>query len=485
MRRAVLTAAIGMAALVPTVASAFPTVQVDYVAKGVSLYAESQQRGLDQTTNPIYLSQVAPYLPEYVPYAAGVSGMDPARAAEYFTDPYRHMWAKDRGTITAVSWRNRYGAKIAGHVLVPAKAGNKKLPTVIFIPGFGDNDTEYLGVTQTIAEAGYVVLSFDPQGQGLSDFEPAKQFCKPGAWQKPQEGGIRELGTCAGVVPPLPFEDPLPGSPTTLPSLAGLAAYQVESYIGLQPASDAPAFYPYFRPNFVFGALDALKWLESSANPARRNVDFDKLGIIGHSAGSDGAFITPGVDPKHRFKASVSLDDYGLPPAKWKASSAALIIQTELQGSLGPYTAPTTPDYWPSIQLFNANVAGGQPTARISLAGTDHTDFGYLPERGLDPTWIGVNASRYGERLGAYYATAWFDRFLKGDRSGTTRMLAKTYDGSVDKASTGLGHWNPLTQANEPYLIKGLKAKDKLSPFVTSPISFDGHVCTDLLTERC
>ena len=50
-----------------------------------------------------------------------------------------------------------------------------------------------------LAEAGYVVLTFDPQGQGQSEADGHPRYCDPdGKWREPQEMGIREQGRCAG-----------------------------------------------------------------------------------------------------------------------------------------------------------------------------------------------------------------------------------------------------------------------------------------------
>ena len=63
----------------------------------------------------------------------------------------------------------RDGATLSGHVWATV-AGPAKRPGIVITNGSVQADEEmYWYAAQTLAKAGYVVLTFDPQGQGQSD----------------------------------------------------------------------------------------------------------------------------------------------------------------------------------------------------------------------------------------------------------------------------------------------------------------------------
>jgi hypothetical protein len=112
------------------------------------------------------------------------------------------------------------------------------------------------------------------------------------------------------------------------------------------------------------------------------------------------------------------------------------------------------------------------------LAGSTHQEFAYLgPEAHLP-------ASAAGQRVATYYVLAWLDRWLKGERSADRRLLASRFDSSVDSSAIGLGHWDPVTQANQPYHLRGASVADALSRYYVSQARFDGRSCSDL-RRRC
>ena len=148
--------------------------------------------------------------------AGGIAGVVPARARQLrrrhrarprlgrqperrLPDPLRALarWNGTRGEVIPIAYRNRYDAKIAGHLWRP-KGASGALPAVLFVNGAGAGDSSYFWAAQDLAEHGYLVMTFDPQGAGGSDAEPAARYCEAqGAWTAPQELGIREQGPLA------------------------------------------------------------------------------------------------------------------------------------------------------------------------------------------------------------------------------------------------------------------------------------------------
>ena len=76
---------------------------------------------------------------------------------------------KDYGQVRPVVFTARNGATLSGRVWF-TRAGPAKRPGVVIVNGSVQaSETLYWFAAQTLAKAGYVVLTFDPQNQGRSD----------------------------------------------------------------------------------------------------------------------------------------------------------------------------------------------------------------------------------------------------------------------------------------------------------------------------
>lgn len=457
-----------------------------------------QGRGFDQMTNPDYIARALPDVTAYL------SGSD---TTGVLIDPFRKNWGDSRGTVRAISYLNRYGARISGHVWAPklpfrdpvtGATTNGPLPAVIMLNGNGDSEQEYWGIDQSLAEAGYVVMSFDPQGAGASDVNPnpASTFCDPnGSWRQPQEIGIREAGTCAGVSPAVPTPGvlgPLADAVEAAPVAGGVVA--AVAFLELQLAdrsaltSYLTQLYDVNAPRFVFGALDAVAWLRSAANPLRSLVDTDRVGLMGHSLGAYSSLVAGNGDPLHRFSAVVTYDDTNEPTSAVSATVPTM-MQIAEEADI-PGINPVNQDDHGGARTSQVLRAAHATTMQVALRGSTHQEWGYLPFQLANPiTGPFFNASSKGGRVGVYYAQAWLDRFLKGKPVGgtaaeaaqrtdaTRRLLARTFDGSVDGSSIGQGTYDLLKLKNRPYTIAGDKVSDALSLYLRSAYSFDGHEC--------
>ena len=145
-------------------------------------------------------------------------------------------------------------------------------PAVVMVNGSGDSEEEYWSFGEDLAEHGYVVITFDPQGAGRSDAAPAQRYCDPdGRWRQPQEMGDREH--CAG-------ENGDEVSATT-GELPGVAQLVVEGHTGRQGTLDVQALYKQLEPNFVFGAFDAHDFLLSRKSPVAGLVDPRRVAVMG------------------------------------------------------------------------------------------------------------------------------------------------------------------------------------------------------------
>src|SRR3954449_5753499 len=79
--------------------------------------------------------------------------------------------ANGYGSVQPVLYTARDGATISGHIWA-TRAGPARRPGIVITNGSVQAPERlYWFVAQTLAKAGYVVLTFDPQGQGLSDIQ--------------------------------------------------------------------------------------------------------------------------------------------------------------------------------------------------------------------------------------------------------------------------------------------------------------------------
>jgi pimeloyl-ACP methyl ester carboxylesterase len=292
--------------------------------------------------------------------------------------------------------------------------------------------------------------------------------------------GVREHGECAGQ------NDN--GVNSTVGQVPGVAAIAVEGRTGSQGTIDVQGLYEELEPNFVFGAFDAHRWLASRANPWRRQIDFGRVSLIGHSLGAYAAALVANGDPLRRFRAAVALDSYANLMHGVRPKVPTLFQQSEQELFSGPRLAPPPPEALHATRRdYAAFVARRIATMYVVLGSSTHQEFAYVgPEAHLP-------ASRYGQRVATYFTLAWLDRYLKGARVGPARgdertqrndavrrRLARRFDRSVDRSSIGLGLWDLASMRNMPYLIAGQPVASALSSYYVSRYAFDGHACRDI-----
>lgn len=464
----------------------------------------AEGRGRDQETHPEYIATTMPWVLDY--FASAQADQ------KILHDPYRMDWGTTRGRELDVEFLNRWGARMRAKLWGPrlpftdALTGavtNGPFPTVVFVPGTAvpaantpyNGFAEYEPLLQQLAESGYVVFAVSPQGQnGSEHFEPPHPMCDPnGAWKQPKEMGLRELGECAGHHGPLPgytgenaeLYNAVAAVIALTPPLVPVPEPALVAQSRLDPASFNSllvATYDSFRHRMVFAAIDGTDWLLSAGNPWLAQIDAEKLGIVGHSGGADAAVVTANGDPLRRFKASVSWDGYGLPPDTVSPRVPALVIRAESQNVLGPYVAPPADHIESPYRVYRRFVDEGRDAMLLSLRGSTHSEWTYVPYALTNPIAPLANASSKGGVVSFHYTVAWLDRWLKGGRykdHARNRLLARQFDGFADATSIGVGTWDPLTLQNVPYRLEDENVADHLSVLFVSQAHFDGVACED------
>jgi dienelactone hydrolase len=361
-------------------------------------------------------------------------------------DPFRspEEWAAaGRGRHEKFYFINSNGAKVRARLYAPSDT-TKRYPAVTFTPGLQSYNEVNSWFPQGMAEAGYVVLIIDPQGQGDSEncgHEPdgTTTFCPT----TNQPADTRSAIDFVVSTPSSPY-------PWALgPNAAG-----------------TPTFNPFWE-----------------------NVDPERVGIAGHSLGAQA--VTPIGQEDDRVDAVISYDnlDQTLETTIPRRTPSLFFYTDYAFPATGtPKTSP--PDPTQHFGAFNQLKAANVDVMSITTRASDHYEWGYQPYPANLPS------SRYGERVAFYHSLAWFDRYLKDDATATRRLTAYVFDESSDRHSIGAGTYdvrralrdptNPYA-GNVPYMIAGKCVANLLSFYYFSALHLeDGAIqSSDLRGRGC
>lgn len=397
------------------------------LTQGAALYGDQSADQLSRPTDP----------------SGGTTTLVPGAKA---ADPFRTLdrWTgAGRGRVEPVSFTALNGATLRGHVFVPPVSVPRPedgYPGVVITDGSVQAYEElYYWAAQDLAAAGYMVLTYDVQGQGDSSL--FGQDC-PGA--------------CTGV----PYQQ---------------------------------------NVNFYQGAEDSLSFLLSTPedpfggafNPYARDLDTTRIGLAGHSLGAAAVSVVGQCD--NRVTTLVAWDnlrriancDGVTIPERYRTRKLINVPALAVTNDYGFTTQPavTAPDPQAKTAGYEQVRAAGLDAQIIALRGATHLTYTSIP--------LVFQSGELPERLASYYTKAWFDLQLRGDRSGLDRLTATRFDDSVDVTSIGAGVYDP-TQAdptdpysgNVPYLIEGIPVADAVSFYYRSAYSLHdrgrARVCPDV-----
>ena len=379
------------------------------VTQGAELYAEQWIDRLSEPTQP----------------RGGITTLVPgAKSADAFRTIKR--WVKaGRGRVAPVEFEALNGSTLRGHVWAPpagAKKPRKGFPGVVVTDGSVQGYEElYHWAAQDLASSGYVVLTYDVQGQGDSDLY-----------------GEDCPGECSGV----PYQ---------------------QDY------------------NFYQGAEDSLSYFLSRDNPFADILNRKRVGLAGHSLGASAISHVGQCDS--RVRAIVAWDNLreiescdGIEiPERFRAGAQlidvpALGITNDYMFNVQPHREPPDPD---AKTAGYRQVAGaGLDSQMVAIRGGTHLEYTYVP--------LVLPASELGERIASYYTRAWFDLHLraKGRKQAFDRLVATHFDDSVDRHSIGTGVYDATAadptdpySGNVPYTIAGIAVQDAVSFYYRSAYS--------------
>jgi dienelactone hydrolase len=403
-------------------------------------FSITQQRQTIYDT-PQYQAQLAVVSADNLANALAIQAADPGRFFEDDVcwnqgngcagDVRLDNWATSGyGLVRPVLFTARDGATISGHVWATV-AGPAKRPGIVITNGSVQADEQlYWYAAQTLAKAGYVVLTFDPQGQGQSDTYG----------QSPDQN------------------EGVPSQTDGRPFYDG-----TEDAINFFLSNPAHRYQPV--PSCSTGTSHSAKQnarvaagLDSPYNPFWQLLDTSEVGLAGHSYGAAGVSYIGQWDP--RVKALVAWDNLGGPgpndaPVPGGAPGSSMTIgeagcpADAANRTVVPVTKPglgMSADYGlPPLPNTSLPPPEGKSTWSLNYS-KDRVDTGQIIIRGgshLDFSWIpnqAFGASLRGPDIIDWYTTAWFDRYLKHDRAADARLLTERWQHDPVEASIDPNH---------------------------------------------
>lgn len=334
--------------------------------------------------------------------------------------------SKHYGIVRAVLFTARDGATLSGHVWATV-AGPAKRPAVVITNGSVQADEQmYWYAAQALAKAGYVVLTFDPQGQGQSDTLGAGKDTFEGV---PAQTDGR------------PFYD------GTEDAIDFFLSTPSDPYEPVPSCTSGTSHADKQRARVLAG-------LDSGYNPFWQLVNPHELGLAGHSYGAAGVSYIAQWDP--RVGAVVAWDNLGgagpqsgaVPgaggtigekgcPADPAARASVPITKPGLGISadygLPPIPNTSRPNPDAKSVASEAYTAAGVDTGEIVIRGGSHLDFSYIP-------LVALGASLRGPDLTDWYTTAWFDKYLKHDPAADSRLLSTRWQNDAAERQVDPSH---------------------------------------------
>jgi dienelactone hydrolase len=368
-------------------------------------------------------------------------------------NPLRAGWSGTRGVSRKVAFTNQYGALLRGTVYRPVPGARDPytgerlrgpFPGVVITEGsVQGSEGMYEWLAQDLAERGYVVLTYDVQGQGTSETLPhesgdALPFCNPFA-----EPGDGEQSGCPGV----PFQQLSNFVVGTRNALGFFTSTPERPYRnpGAAPGEATP-FNPYWR---LFDRSPDRR----TATPGRTT----RIAIIGHSMGAAAVSKVQGAD--RRVATVVALDKLAGPSSAGpldgtgnKPVVPALAVQAEYGftvspwftsggSSLNPEPSPDGPDPMRERATgFDAWDRADVDSMLVVPRASTHLEFTDIP--------LVLPASRYGQDLTSVYTQLWLDRYLK-HVDNTSALLGRQFR---YLEPVGNGRWSPVTLRRDDLL---------------------------------
>lgn len=367
-------------------------------------------------------------------------------------DPRLTDWESLGGDVQPVLYTSRSGATMSGNIWSFGTSADRRPGIVVTNGSIIGYEQAYWFLAQSLARAGFLVMTFDVQGEGMSD-----QFGEAPDQREDAFAGMPLLG----LLGPRPVSVDVFGG-------NGLPFYDgTQDALDFLLSSPAEPYDP--RPSRLTGTSHDSKQLRrvreglnDPYNPAWRTTDEQHIGLIGHSYGAQAASWLAQADP--RVDAAVALDSLCVPvsPPVDEALSLgspasdfggfpyvtygfdsecfstpngkAPPVTKPVLGIAGDYLLTPIPYLVPPDPLAKARAsfdysASGTDTGQIVIRGGTHLSFVDLPT-------LAPGALRAID-LTTWYSIAWFQKYLAGYAAAdamlfTDRWRNDSESGAID-----------------------------------------------------
>ncbi len=390
----------------------------DYVQHDVDNMARAQGRQTTQATDPEYGEAFVFAGADTFLSDLGQTVND-ARAGRVYTGGGRYIPGGSAGDpryyydvqSTEVSFVSRTGAKLTGHVWGGTAAvrgeGLDRRPGVVITSGsIQGYEAMYFWAARELARRGYIVLTWDVQGQGRSE----------GVGHAPAS----TTPTFAGV----PFQQEANFVDGTVDALEFMLSTPSSEYLPSARLGQTNPWTPEAREaqKAMSDGKEELDWV----NPFWAQLDRDTIGLAGHSLGGssvsivqqcsdlgdlwDPAVAGQAVVPEcggtaYPIRAVVGWD--GLSATRGARPIVPLVPGMTQQADgyfFNVQPAFTAPNPRGHLGVHDRWVQAGQDTYSFSVRGGTHLEWTDLP--------YALPATSYGTSMATAYTAAWMDRFL-------------------------------------------------------------------------
>jgi hypothetical protein len=309
----------------------------------------------------------------------------------------------------------RTGAKLDGRLFWDGRSGPHPMITITSGSIQGPQ-SGYWWAAKLLAANGYVVLTWDTQGQGESE-----TFGHAPGDPVPTDDGVPSQDAANFVDSTVDAIRFLRSTPT--------APYRPDPWTTEQTATARAA---------TEASGEAIDW----HNPLHGITDRSILGLAGHSLGASAVSIVAQCsDLSTRWReVEVCSDDGPLPVRAvvgWDQLSASETVRPVVPGmnqqADGYFlnTQPTfeAPDPRANLETHDEYVAAGVDTYSITVRGGTHAEWSFIP--------LIIPATSYGIDTAGYYTLAWFDRYVHPSAERRRDATAALLTGPVPDGLTG------------------------------------------------